>query len=623
MVAVLPGEGRTVRGLAFSPDGSQLAVGSSEGTRIWSTIDWTAGTFLSNTRDPRVAGLAWSADGLRLGSSSGMKLDLFELPSGRPLVSERWRGNARDPEADLEFLPDGTLLAGGSVGGLVRLHQDGTLDEVRRWGVTSVAVEKSGDRVVLGTPVGCFVGSLEKEEDWVLSRWQSGKEMPACRAAVGGDDLFAYMEGRSLIRLRSLRDSGSRQFSVSEGNVASVALSPSGARLAAATSTGAVHVWDVETGARRDGPWALRTGKGVGLSVSSTGRWLAVSTTVRQKRGGHSWVHLWNLATGRLESVVEGSARMVSFGPDDLLVTWASGELLFIDPATGETHHTVPMEVRPGSLSFSSDRSTMAATPKQIPTTWRTDTWEVAVEMPRPPSRGGYWALGPVAVSPTGRLAIPGGAWGVTEELPRVSTHVVAPGEEGMTALYQGASVQVAAWSPDGRVLATADRAGQVVTWDADTSEVLHVRQGGAGEAEALAFSPDGALLASATRWERGIRLWRADSSEQVGEIVTPGGTAALAFVAQTGALVWLGEDGGVRVVSIEDRNRPVLLATLLADASGDVWAAVGAGGFETSEGAEDLVSVSDGRHAVRASTRPELRGPPLARWEVGESAQE
>ena len=63
------------------------------------------------------------------------------------------------------------------------------------------------------------------------------------------------------------------------------------------------------------------------------------------------------------------------------------------------------------------------------------------------------------------------------------------------------------AFSPDGRLLATASEDETARLWDPATGEHLRTLTGHAGEVEGVAFSPDGRLLATASEDET-ARLW-------------------------------------------------------------------------------------------------------------------
>ena len=70
-------------------------------------------------------------------------------------------------------------------------------------------------------------------------------------------------------------------------------------------------------------------------------------------------------------------------------------------------------------------------------------------------------------------------------------------------------SVNVVAWSPDGRFLATGSSA-TVRLWDVATGALVRViQEGGGKEVNSVAWSPDGSLLAT-TSYHDNCRLWDA-----------------------------------------------------------------------------------------------------------------
>jgi hypothetical protein len=106
-------------------------------------------------------------------------------------------------------------------------------------------------------------------------------------------------------------------------------------------------------------------------------------------------------------------------------------------------------------------------------------------------------------------------------------------------------------YSPDGVLLATADRSGGLFVWESDTAREYQNLQGHKGPITDVAWRLDSNLLASASE-DGTIKLWEMENGNQVKNWAAhPGGVASIRF-AHDGRLVSGGRD---RIVKIWDGN--------------------------------------------------------------------
>ncbi len=502
-VRVLAGSGGRVLAVSWSPDGSLIASGSDDGSvRLWQAATGEAVRVLAGAGG-RVWAVSWSPDGSLIASGSvDGSVRLWQAATGEAV---RVLAGAGGRVWAVSWSPDGSLIASGSVDGSVRLWQAATGEAVR-------VLAGAGGRVwaVSWSPDGSLIAS--GSDDGSVRLWQ---------AATGE-------------AVRVLAGAGGRVW------VQAVSWSPDGSLIASGSDDGSVRLWQAATGE------AVRVLAGAGGRVWAVS-WSPDGSLIASGSDDGS-VRLWQAATGEAVRVLAGSGGRVlavSWSPDGSLIASGSddGSVRLWQAATGEAVRVLAgAGGRVWAVSWSPDGSLIASgSDDGSVRLWQAATGEAVRVLAG--SGGSVWVQA-VSWSPDGSLIASGSSDG------SVRLWQAATGEAVRVLAGSGGSVLAVSWSPDGSLIASGSDDGSVRLWQAATGEAVRVLAGSGGSVLAVSWSPDGSLIASGSD-DGSVRLWQAATGEAVRVLAGAGGSVWVQAVSWSpdGSLIASGSsDGSVRL---------------------------------------------------------------------------
>jgi WD40 repeat protein len=484
---------RGIFGIALSPDGTTVATAGSESIRLWAATTGKSGPvfpYQAHNFSPAQSLLAFSTNGRNLFFPRIDGVAKQDLVTGQTQIVF-----AADQNTKIHALhpsPDDRLLAVG------------TNEGVR-------AVELASGRVVWSTQNGrSFLPPARDDRLFLFGPYSQGRFSPDGKVvAVNASD------APKTLRLLDARTGEERRRVDLGDRLVRLVFSPDGRQVAATERDNAVRVYETATG-RRLHSWTVKLTNPYEnytsvLAFSPDGATLAAGAT-------DHLVHLWDLRTGSEGSPLRGHTWYVSD-----LVFAADGRTLFSAGLDGCLHR------------------------------WDTGTWQ------RKPSAGDP-GTGMVAHSPIGRVLAWEGDGGV------IHLTDTATGKKLRSLPGNPAGISHLTFAPDGSILAAGGSDLSVQLWEMGSGKLLRQWKWPKGKdphasVEDIAFTPDGRMLATASfrsnevlLWDvrTGVRLGRGPHEMAGGVIVTPDGRT----------LISAGWDRAVRWWNLPDL-RPRVAVTL------------------------------------------------------------
>jgi WD40 repeat protein len=563
-----------ISGIAWSPDGKQIAVAARSGIYLIDTTTYVENHFSSGGSND----IAYSPDGTMLASAESNTVNIYNLASRKVLhtlighsdvvnciafspVENILASGSSDTTIKLWDIANGEELStqpGGGTGvGDVAFSPDGKIlasvvsDKViKLWAVTSGAeLRLFSDYIAVGIAFSPARGIMAAADFGVIKLWNIAShqvlntlEMNTCCVgpiAFSPDGKILASGNNTTIQLWDVANLELRKLTGHEEMVFSLAFSPDGTKLASESGT-TIKIWDIASGQvlrTLTGKNGVSGGEGLSdlvgynepefsVAFSPNG---AVFAVVYSKRP----IELFDMSTLKLLAELKTQYSYVisvAFSPDGKLIAAGGGRcpdpgvcesgVQILNVATQEQQLLLDdFNYYPvNSLAFSPD-STLLATGEGngmalagSSKIWNVTTGELLDQFGIP--------FGDV---------LPSDYWYVTGEVFNPDGTLLATANgNGEVLLWDVVNKQQKAvlnayvggitFSPDGTILATSgnidetDRRAVIRLLDVDTGDLLLTLIGNTAFITGITFSPNGQILASAGYGT--VQLWDVETGK-------------------------------------------------------------------------------------------------------------
>ncbi len=502
--------------IAFSPDGKFIASSCSDRrVRVWNLINGQLlRAFDIDHRYSNNNAIAFSSDGRTLANGT----TLWDIHTGQHKNTLKWHHS--DRVQAMTFSPDGKMIATTTRRSNVRLWDAASGQEIAKLHEGGEYTSQNHQVVFSpdGTKLSAIVSPRNRQNGSVMLWNTQTHELEKTVIEKKYSFLFvsidfsnegnpiAVVGERKKLYIRNLDTD--ENIAMLEGHdeiVHIAAFSPDKSMLASAGSSGAIRLWDVETG-RLHSIFSGYTNAIFSVAMMSNGTTLVTANRDQP-------LQLWDSLTLKNIGTIQGArdpyaASAVTFSPDETILAGGAYDDVVLWDANS-LQKTVTLKGHKGqirTLAFSPDGQTLAAFSMYDKTIqlWNVSTGEEKFKL-----NGHAEKIYSLAFSQDGTLIVT--AETLSQDDQAIRLWDAKTGENITTFanliranINMRLPVLAVAFSPDGKTVASIDFSADIQLWNAETKKHrttlkadLENIHGHYSEYSAIAFSPDGTTLVS------------------------------------------------------------------------------------------------------------------------------
>ncbi|MAT95972.1 MAG: hypothetical protein CL608_02295 [Anaerolineaceae bacterium] len=491
--------------LAWSPDSSQLLLGSANGqVSLW-PIEQDAVANSWNDHTGPISQIAWSPDGSRFASGSGSSTVWFRSVAGTGDEGNSFRQNGVH---GLAWSPDGSRLATAGADGTVRLEtvSNGQLQTLNCSGGDPISIVWLDENTVATGSEDGQIRVCNVNERQPLLTFGNQAGVPRLFWLPGSNQLLSLGGRDGTIGLWARADGEQTAFLnryTQYREATSVSWSPDNTQLAVGTVESTILIWSVAE------QRIVRVLGGHDGGVKTV-VWSPDGELIASNGTSDELVRVWEASSGRMVQSFAGHDGLVT------AVTWSADSTVVASSSHDSTLKLWNVNSGSEVRSFSVN------------------------------------ALGQVlfvARSPNGEEMVATGNTSLVQLRPPDNTRL------SVTLNAHDAPVNAVAWSSDSARFATGDNSGRILLWNFPVGDngqpalnwntQIAVR--------GLAFSPDDTILAAVVGGNG--RFYETTSGTEVGTPITLHPRSSnIAWSADGLMLAGVGGDGLVRVWQVLER---------------------------------------------------------------------